>query len=101
MIVHSQQIVTLAKLQLASSMSVTHLHVQIKWSAIALMDNPQIISPNFSSENVAMCAFVICGPNLFCNFRICDLRTKFLLWFKTPQMGYYMLKFALIHIYCK
>ncbi len=89
MIVHSQQIVTLAKLSLASSMSVTHLHVQIKWSAIALMDNPQIISHNFPSENVAMCVFVICGPNHFFaifGFVICGL--NFCCGLKLPQMGY-------------
>jgi hypothetical protein len=89
MVVHSQQIVTFAKLSLASSMSVTHLHVQIKLSAIALMDNPQIISPNFSSENVAMCVFVICGPNPFFaifGFVICG--QNFCCGLKLPQLGF-------------
>jgi hypothetical protein len=86
MVVHSQQIFTHAKLSLASSMSVTHLHVQIKWSAIALMGNPQIISPNFPSENMAMCVFV-CEP-IFGNFRICDLQTKFFaVGLNIPQIG--------------
>jgi hypothetical protein len=51
---------------------------------------PQISSANSKSANlqtyktcnfcgpstsVAICGFVICGPNIFCNLQVCDLRS--------------------------